>query len=379
MASVGSILTLNVGSSSVRAARFSAGTPPGLEARAHVERLGGDRRVAATDHAAAVREAIARLAESPAADTRLVAVAHRVVYGGRFTAPQLITADLAGELEAFASVDPDHMPQALAAIEQTRRRFPDVPQVACFDTAFHARMPHVARTYPLPLRLRTAGLRRYGFHGLSCESVLDALDDPAGRLVIAHLGSGCSLTAVRDGRSVDTTMGFTPAGGVVMGTRSGDLDPGVLVWLVREHGLTADALNRVVNQESGLLGLSETSADMRDLLAREHEDPRAAEAVAVFCYSVTKALGALTGALGGLDRLVFTGGIGEHAAPVRQRVTAGLAAFGIEIDAARNDASVPVISTDRSPVRVHVVGSREEAVLARHAMTVVGLAPGGAR
>jgi acetate kinase len=268
------------------------------------------------------------------------------------------------------------MPQALAAIQVVTEAHPTVPQVACFDTAFHRSLPRVAQMYALPRRFRDAGVRRYGFHGLSCEYIVSELarTDPAaaaGRVVIAHLGSGASLTAVRDGRSVETTMGFSPTGGVVMGTRCGDLDPGVLLYALQRERMSADAISALINREAGLAGVSETSSDMRDLLAREATDSRASDAITLFCYAISKSIGALMAALGGLDTLIFTAGIGEHAAPVRERVCAGLRCFGIDLDAARNDAHAPIISRDGSAVVTRVMKTDEDLMLARHARLIL--------
>jgi acetate kinase len=275
-------------------------------------------------------------------------------------------------------VDPDHQPQALAAIDVVDERYPGVLQIAAFDTAFHQSIPATARMLPLPPRFEEAGVRRYGFHGLSCEFIVDALGeiDPnavAGRVVIAHLGSGASLTAVRGGRSVETTMGFSPAGGLMMGTRTGDLDPGVLLYALREAHLPLEALDRLVNRESGLLGVSGTTADMRDLLALEASDPRAAAAIALFCYTAKKALGALVAVLGGLDTLVFTGGIGEHAAPIRERITGGLEAFGLALDPDRNAEGAPVVSAPTSAAVIRVMPTDENLMLARHARRILRL------
>jgi acetate kinase len=237
--------------------------------------------------------------------------------------------------------------------------------VACFDTAFHVTLPEYARTLPLPRRYRELGIRRYGFHGLSCESVVRALGASAhGRVIVAHLGNGVSLTALSDGRSVDTTMGFTPGSGVMMGTRSGDLDPGVLLYLMREQGLDAGALESLLNREAGLLGVSGLSPDMSVLL--DHEDTDARLAVGLFASHVRKAVGALTTTLGGLDRLVFTGGIGEHAAPVRLSVCNGLEYLGISVEPARNTANARRISVDGSAVEVLVIPAEEERIIAQH-------------
>ena len=247
-----------------------------------------------------------------------------------------------GELRRLSPFDPEHMPEDILLIEAFQRRFPALPQVACFDTAFHHDLPRVARMLPIPRRYEAQGVRRYGFHGLSYAFLMEELarlGDPAataGRVILAHLGNGASLAAVRGGKPVDTSMSFTPTAGVPMSTRSGDLDPGLGWYLARTENMSAEQFNAMVNFKSGLLGISETSSDMRDLLQCEAKDVRAAEAVALFCYQVKKWIGAFAAALGGLDTLVFAGGIGENAATVRARICEGLGFLGIELDHARN-------------------------------------------
>jgi acetate kinase len=359
-----SILTVNVGSATAKLAVFDAS-----------EDL---KRIAATE--------LRRTPESPldvwppelaGRSQRPTAVAHRIVHdGGEYGAPIAITPDVLTRLDALQRFAPDHMRPALEAVRTTMREFPAARQVACFDTAFHRHMPRVARMYPLPRRFWDAGVRRYGFHGLSCESITESLrqvgpDAASGRIVIAHLGGGSSLTAVRNGRGVDTTMGFSPAGGVMMSRRSGDLDPGVLLYALTEAGVEASELRDIVTREAGLAGVSGVSGDMRELLAAEASDPRAAEAVALYCYLARKALGGLAAVLGGLDTLVFTGGIGEHAAPVRERILAGMAGLGFRLDPDRNREHASVISTVESPVTVRVMPAAEDRVLAAHALALV--------
>jgi acetate kinase len=305
------------------------------------------------------------------------AVGHRVVHGGEQTRPERVSAGLLARLRALIPLAPLHLPAALAGIEAAGEQLPGLPQVACFDTTFHASLPESARTLPLPRRYRELGIRRYGFHGLSCESVVQALGASAhGRVIVAHLGNGVSLTALADGRSVDTTMGFTPDSGVMMGTRSGDLDPGVLLYLMREQGLDADALENLLNREAGLLGVSGLSPDMSVLL--EHEEPDARLAVGLFTSHIRKAVGALTATLGGLDRLVFTGGIGEHAAPVRESVCNGLDYLGIRIEPARNNAGARRISVDGSAVEVLVIPADEERMIAQQCRRILATPQQGA-
>ena len=389
------LLTINTGSSSLKAAlyRLREDTTETPELRAEASRIGGqgggmrladdrgetldERRDDLPDHAAALDALMSRLRDRGLGRDDLAAVGHRIVHGGdRHREPQRITPGVVADLRALVPIDPNHLPQAIAAIEAVGRVYPAVPQVVCFDTAFHSRMPRVARLYALPRRFAQEGIIRYGFHGLSYEYVVDELrrvDRAAyeGRLVVAHLGNGASMAAVKEGVGIDTTMGFTPTGGLVMGTRSGDLDPSVPLFLLKERGLTPTEVSDLVNKQAGLLGVSETSADMQDLLEREAYDGRAAEAVALFCYQAKKFLGALAAALGGLDTLVFTGGIGEHAAPVRERVCESLGFLGIRLDPDRNATHAPVISSDDAAVTVRVVPTDEDLMVARHTRRLI--------
>ena len=284
--------------------------------------------------------------------------------------PQRITPALLSELRAAAPLAPEHLAAELAVISATLDHFPGVPQLACFDTSFHRTMPRVATLLTIPRQLQTDGVQRYGFHGLSCQYLLTALEqlgDPtaqSGRVILAHLGNGASITAVRDGRSVDTTMALTPAAGLMMGTRTGDVDPGLLYFLSTRHCMSAAEIHKMANHASGLLGISETSADMRDLLSVEVSDQRAAEAIALFCYQVRKWIGAFVAVLGGLDTLVFTGGIGENAPAIRARICRELNCFGIDLDASANDVTAAVISTSHSRVTVRVIPTDEEQVIA---------------
>ncbi|HET7306639.1 MAG TPA: acetate/propionate family kinase [Gammaproteobacteria bacterium] len=386
------LLTINTGSSSLKTVLYATHETPTPILRAQVNRIGAagsqvritgagggllfEHEVALADHATALGTVLDRLARE-GAFASLKGVGHRIVHGGaRYRAPQWITPELVDALRALAPLDPDHLPQALSGIDTIVRRFPDLPQAACFDTAFHADMPARAQMYALPRRYYDAGIRHFGFHGLSYEYIVAALRErePAladGRLIVAHLGNGASVAAIRNGRSIDTSMGYTPAAGLVMSTRCGDIDPGVLLDLAQQRGMDAPAINRLINHESGLLGVSERSADMRDLLDAEATDSRAAEAVDMFCYRARKYIGAYAAALGGLDMLVFTGGIGEHAAPIRERICAGLDFLGIRLDPARNQAAGPVISGDESPVQVRVMETDENLMIARHTLELM--------
>jgi acetate kinase len=308
----------------------------------------------------------------------LAAAGHRLVQGGpRHKEPQRITPEFLSEIEKFAPLDPDHLPAAIRGIQFISKRFPQLPQVACFDTAFHSSLPQVARMYALPRRLYDQGIFRYGFHGLSYEYVmreLRALEGELanGRVIIAHLGSGASMVAVKQGKSIDTSMGLTPLEGLVMGTRSGDVDPGALLYLLEHGKMSAKQANRLVNQESGLLGVSGTTGDMKVLLQTMQQDARAAEAVDLFCYRVKKYIGAYAAVLGGLDALVFAGGIGERAPEVRMRACDGLDFLGIRLDAAGNDANAAIISSQQSRVRVRVIKTNEDQMIVRHVSSVLG-------
>jgi acetate kinase len=275
--------------------------------------------------------------------------------------------------------DPDHLPRQIELIEAFRRRHPTLPQVVCFDTAFHRSMPRVARLLAIPRRYGVQGIERYGFHGLSYQYLLEELarlgDRAAtkGRVILAHLGNGASLAAVRDGQSIDTSMGFTPTAGLVMGSRSGDLDPGLVYFLAHTEQMTASQFQHMVNHESGLLGVSEMSSDLSDLLARETHHVPAAEAVSLFCYQTKKWIGSFAAALGGLDTLVFSGGIGENATSVRARICDGLKFLGIELNETRNASSAPIISMDAKPVTVRVIRTDEEVMIARSVTRVLKL------
>ncbi len=300
------------------------------------------------------------------------AVGHRVVHGGpHYATPQRVTPKLMVELRRLETFDPEHLPAEIALIDSFTSFYPSIPQVACFDTAFHSHMPRVAQLLSVPRRLEAAGVRRYGFHGLSYSYLMEELgrlvgpEVAGGRVILAHLGNGASMAAVHLGQSIDTTMGLTPTAGLPMSTRSGDLDPGLGWFLARTQGTTPEQFFEMVNRESGLLGISETSADMRDLLAKEANDPRAAEAVEFFCYQARKWIGAYTAALGGLDALVFSGGIGENAAEVRARICRDLSYLGIRIDPIRNATDGRVISSDTGPVSVFVIPTDEEVMIAK--------------
>ena len=394
----GRILTINGGSSSIKFALFEAGGSLRRILAGRIEGIGQaqatfavkaangpdsfSRQVAAPDHKAAVSVLMDWLEKNIGAQA-LTAVGHRVVHGGpKYTAAQRITPEMVEDLRQLSPFDPEHLPEEIALTEAFQRLLPDLPQVACFDTAFHHDMPRVARLMPIPRRYDAHGVRRYGFHGLSYAFLVEELarvagDEAArGRLILAHLGNGASLAAVRDGKSIDTSMGFTPTAGVPMSTRSGDLDPGLVWYLARAEGVSPQEFNELVNFQSGLLGISETSSDMRVLLENEDKDVRASEAVALFCYQVKKWIGAFAAALGGLDTLVFAGGIGENAPQVRERVCDGLGFLGIELDPKQNAANAAVISTPAGRVSVRVMRTDEERMIAKLVCGVMGLTVG---
>jgi acetate kinase len=306
--------------------------------------------------------------------TEPVAVGHRVVHGGpNLLTHQLVTPALLKELQNCVHFAPLHIPTALRLIKSAERSYPKLPQFACFDTAFHTTIPEVAARFALPRPLFDEGIRRYGFHGLSYESIVHQLGkDLPSRAVMAHLGNGASLAAVKDGRSMATTMGLTPTGGIPMATRSGDLDPGVLLYLMRVKQMTADSLEHLLNRDSGLTALSGGKGDMRDLeLAAASGNQGAQLAIEVFCTSIRKVIAAYTAVLGGLDMLVFAGGIGEHSAPVRGRVCKGLTFLGISIDDATNRSNGSTISANDSKVRVRIVQSQEDRQIACHSRTLL--------
>jgi acetate kinase len=299
------------------------------------------------------------------------AVAHRVVHGMHHTEPEYITPELLEELRQIIPYDPDHLPNEIELIETFLQHYPKLKQVACFDTAFHTTMPRVAKLLPIPRRFDAKGIQRYGFHGISYSYLMEELTRiegskaAHGRVILAHLGNGASMAAVSEGKSIDTSMGFTPAGGLIMGSRPGDLDPGVVWYMMQSENLSPKQFNHLINHDSGLLGVSEISSDMHDLLEQETTDYRAAEAVALFCYQAKKWVGAFVAVLGGLDMLVFAGGIGENSPQIRSRICEGLQCFGIELDEKRNNANAPVISTDNSRVTVRVINTDEEWMMAK--------------
>jgi acetate kinase len=380
------ILTINGGSSSIKFSAFVRGESPRRNLSGMVDRIGlegssiavtdaGGQTVAqesfdATDYRQAAEQLATWLA-SRFDPTMVAAVGHRVVHGGpKLVEHRIVTEDLISELRRVQPLDLAHLPHEIAMIEVFRRRFAGTPQVVCFDTEFFRNLPDVAKLFPIPRKFSRDGIRRLGFHGLSYTYLMSELQsiaptEAAGRVILAHLGSGASMTAIRGGKPSDTSMAFTPTAGLVMGTRPGDLDPGLLVYLMREEQMTADQLDDFVNQQCGLIGVSETTSDMRDLIARRNSDSRAADAVEMFCYQAKKYIGAYAAMLGGLDSLVFSGGIGEHASEIRAKICEGLEFLGVCLDPTRNASSDGVISAERAAVVVRVIPTDEEIVIAR--------------
>jgi acetate kinase len=382
------ILTINSGSSSIKFSLYGLGETEALILKGELAGIGverGDfqaedqgghqltaRKIELPDHEVAFKTLFDWL-QGHEIGKNLHAIGHRLLHGGpAHIKPQLVSPALIEDLKLLIPLAPEHLPDEIKGLEAVHQLFPDLLQVACFDTAFHRRMPDLAQRYPLPEPLIREGLRRYGFHGLSYEYLTQELEREAesqeayGKLIIAHLGNGASMAAIENGRSLDTTMGLTPAGGLVMGTRVGDLDPGVILYLLQEKGMSPAAANHLVNHQAGLLGISGISEDMRDLLAREDTASGAALAVGIFCYQARKFIGALATVLGGLDTFVFTGGIGENSATIRARTCANLEFLGIHLDLDLNNENAPIISKKGSPVTVRVMKTNEELMIARH-------------
>jgi acetate kinase len=384
------VLALNGGSSSIKFAQFSARDVTQRRLHGKIDRIGivgttltavaegqtaaVTKQVPTGDFAASIDVLIDWLANRKAFAT-VIAIGHRVVHGMQHSAPERVTRAVLDELRAVVPFDPEHLPAEIQIMEKLLQRFPDLPQIACFDTAFHRTMPRVATQLPIPRRYEAMGVQRYGFHGLSYAYLMQKLaelGDPAaraGRVILAHLGSGASLAAVRDGASVDTTMGFTPGAGVPMSTRSGDIDPGLLSFFAGQQQMTTAQFQKMMTHESGLLGVSETSSDIRDLLKIEATDIRAAEAVALFCQEVRKRIGAFAAVLGGVDTLVFSAGIGENSPAIRERVCANLEFLGVRLERAANEANAAVISAPGSGVTVRVIPTDEELMIAQLALT----------
>jgi len=381
-----SILTINGGSSSIKFSLYkiedplqqifagqieNIGTPKAkLSSNSSVSEEKNSIPIKAKDHSEAVDNLIDWL-EKQEGFGSIKAIGHRIVHGMSHTAPELITPELLKELKKISAYDPDHLPEEIKLIEVFGKRYPLLKQVACFDTSFHTNMPAVAKLLSIPRRYYEKGIQRYGFHGLSYSFLMDELHRLAGRdiangkVILAHLGSGASLAAVKDGRSIDTSMGFTPASGLPMSTRTGDLDPGVAWYLMQFEKLSPKEFSHLINHESGLLGVSEKSSDMRELMDVEDTNRNAKEAIELFCYQTKKWIGSFVAALGGVDVLVFSGGIGEHSPEVRSKICDGLGFLGIELDEIKNMNNEAIISVEESRVTVRVITTNEEVMIAR--------------
>jgi acetate kinase len=382
------ILTINGGSSSIKFALFELGVTPEKVCYGQLTRVGtnGTRftvnsevksvPVTATTYAGAIDYLISWLEENiQLSDVK--AIGHRIVHGMQHTEPCLITNELLKDLNTISAYDPDHLPYEILLIEGFKKAHSDISQYACFDTAFHKDMPQVAKLLPIPRRFDKLGIHRYGFHGLSYQYLMQELELLAGkqiahgRIIIAHLGNGASLAAIKHGKSIDTSMSFTPDSGVPMSTRTGDLDPGVAWFMMKSEHLTPKQFNHLISSESGLLGISETSGDMHDLLQLEGTDIRAAEAVSLFCYQVKKWIGSFAAVLGGLDTIIFTGGIGENSPPIRARICEGMGFLGIELNDERNHQNAQFISAANG-VSIRVMHTDEEMMIAKLVYNLVG-------
>jgi acetate kinase len=387
------ILTINAGSSSIKFALFEGTVEPTWILKGHIEgiatsgaaisvRSSSDsdnffRPVTAPDFPEAVAIAMAWIGERGWNEKRGVVV-HRIVHGGPdYHQPKLLDPKDVAALRRLVPLDPEHLPGALLLMDAITLRYPRTRQFACFDTGFHHDMPRVAQLLPIPFKYHAQGVRRYGFHGLSYEFLMSELRRTAGdaaaggRIVMAHLGNGSSLAAVVNGQCIDTSMGFTPAAGIPMGTRTGDIDPGLALYLAQTENMDARQFNDFVNFKCGLLGLSGKTSDMRELLRIGRDDPSAQDAIALYCYQIRKWIGAYAAALGGLDTLIFTGGIGANAPAVRARICTGLDFLGIEMDEARNSVNAGIASSDSARVTVRVIQTDEELVMARAAMRLL--------
>ncbi len=380
------IVAVNAGSSSIKLSIFTMASV-GKKAEATVENIGqpsaclttaeGIKPVVAQTHTEAATILMSWL-RTQTSHSAIMAVGHRIVHGGpEYYQPHHITDELLANLRQLTAFDPEHLPSELQLAADFRKLLPSAKHVACFDTAFHHNLPTPARLLPIPRILSNKGIRRYGFHGLSYAYIVEELrrvegDDAAqGKVIIAHLGSGASLAALKNGSPIDTTMSMTPASGIPMSTRSGDLDPGLVLYLATTENYDAERFNHMAHLESGLLGISETTHDMKQLLENEAHDKRAKDAVDIFCYHVKKTIGGFAAALGGLNTLVFTGGIGENAPKIRERVCGGLEFLGINLDSSRNSTGARLISADGSPVGVHVIHTDEAATIARETVTLL--------
>ncbi|HEY0297619.1 MAG TPA: acetate/propionate family kinase [Arachidicoccus sp.] len=376
------ILTINAGSSSIKIAVYDMkNDKPVIKLSAKIEHIGTvdgeiiikenstqSKYGANTKSFHAATKSLIEWLEKQCWFLSVIAVGHRIVHGMRHTSAEVITDDLLSELESIIDYDPDHLPSEIEIVKIFRLQHPQLLQIACFDTAFHTSIPAVAKTFAIPKSYSQQGIQRYGFHGISYSYLMKELHTQSAtlfsaRVILAHLGNGASLAAVKEGKCIDTSMGFTPAGGIVMSSRSGDIDPGI-AWFLMRKGMNAKDFNHLINHQSGLLGISGISSDMQQLLKQEQISKDAALAVEIFCYQIKKYIGAYSAALNGLDVLVFSGGIGENAAEIRVRICEGLAYLGVEINEEKNANNEREISTDESRVKVYVIATNEELMIA---------------
>jgi acetate kinase len=392
-ATTSSVLTINGGSSSIKFSLYDISGEIRQRVHGKIGRIGSDDPtlsyiegsrppehcgIGASDPEEAAGSLIDWL-EGRNSFGNVKAIGHRVVHGLSHNQPVIVDRTLLDEMHLISSYDPDHLPGEIQLMEMLIKKYPQIPQVACFDTSFHADLPLAARLLPIPRRFEREGVRRYGFHGISYAYIVEQLGCIAGKgaangkLIIAHLGSGVSMAAVDKGKCIDTTMGFTPAGGLMMSTRPGDLDPGVAWYMMQKDELTINEFNELINHRCGLLGVSESSADMQELLKQEIADTKAAEAVALFCYHVKKSIGAYCAALGGLETLVFTGGVGENSPIIRSRVCQGLQCLGIDMEENKNEENEVVISSGKSTVTVYAIPTDEESMIAKMTCHLTGL------
>ncbi len=380
------ILTINGGSSSIKFSLYKINESLKQLFNGEIENIGSEKArlnfnnftdqqknsfdIEAADHDQAANHLIDLLEKQEHFDS-VKAIGHRIVHGMQHTQPELISDELLDELKKISNYDPEHLPEEIKLIEVFRKRYPAIKQIACFDTSFHTTMPVVAKLLSIPRRYYEMGIQRYGFHGLSYAYLMQELENIAGKetakgkIILAHLGNGASLAAVKNGKSMDTSMGFTPASGLPMSTRTGDLDPGVAWYLMQDEKLTPKEFSHLINHESGLLGISETNSDMRELMKIEDSDQRAKEAIELFCYQTKKWIGAYAAALGGIDVLIFSGGIGEHSPEVRSKICDNLGFLGIELDKIKNMNNESIISTEISKVKVRVIKTNEELMIAK--------------
>ena len=386
------VLTINGGSSSIRFAFYKIDESLALISSGKLENIGIESSKPIFTVNGSSRSNIAEITDNTyliAASflvawlenqdefSKVYAIGHRIVFGMSHTNAQRITAELIDDLKKISAYDPEHLPEEIKLIDLFRDRHPAMNQIACFDTAFHTTMPDVAKRIAIPRRFSKKGVERYGFHGLSYGYLMQEVELLAGnevahgRIILAHLGNGASLAAVKDGKSIDTSMGFTPGSGFAMGSRCGDLDPGVAWYMMEFEKLNAQQFNHLVNHESGLLGISETSSDMRELMKSESTDFRAAEAIDLFCYQVKKWIGSFSAVLGGIETLVFSGGIGENIPRIRSQICNGLDFLGIELEETQNQKNEFVISTEKGKVRVLVIATNEELMIARLVVQVL--------